>query len=125
VIFALLASVWEAFFVLPAHLADFARPVMASKTHTKVKKSGNPFCFASSIPDSAKGRANIVCSNFISSKYSAIRFFSLEKYFCIFIGFIRIDISSIAKNRHVFNKVKLKIFQKSPIIKVYFMLKKI
>jgi len=32
VIFALLASVWEAFFVLPSHLADFARPVKVSKT---------------------------------------------------------------------------------------------
>lgn len=32
VIFALLASVWEAFFVLPSHLAEIARPVKASKT---------------------------------------------------------------------------------------------
>ena len=32
VIFALLASVWEAFFVLPSHLAEIARPVKTSKT---------------------------------------------------------------------------------------------
>ena len=30
VIFALLASVWEAFFVLPSHLAEIARPVKAN-----------------------------------------------------------------------------------------------
>jgi len=32
VIFSLLASVWEAFFCLPSHLAEIARPVKASKT---------------------------------------------------------------------------------------------
>ena len=32
VIFALLASVWEAFFCLPSHLAEFARPVKVNKT---------------------------------------------------------------------------------------------
>ncbi|MCP4715745.1 MAG: efflux RND transporter permease subunit [Deltaproteobacteria bacterium] len=34
VCFALLASLWEAFFLLPSHLGDFARPVKKNVSHT-------------------------------------------------------------------------------------------
>ena len=40
VIFALMASVWEAFFVLPSHLAEIARPITTDK---KAKNSQNWF----------------------------------------------------------------------------------